>query len=62
MFWFNFACVLLLWNLKASEGATELLQNPGFEDGTNHWNLWGFTSEAQTAVVHGGHSALKSSG
>ncbi|KAH9520346.1 hypothetical protein Btru_060574 [Bulinus truncatus] len=52
---------VLLWS-KCIQGAPELLQNPGFENGTNHWYLNGFTAIVQTAVVHGGHSALKCSG
>ncbi|XP_055876275.1 uncharacterized protein LOC106075843 [Biomphalaria glabrata] len=62
MFSFILTCVFVIWSLERSDGAPELLQNPGFENGTNHWNIGGFTAVAQTAVVHGGHSALKCSG
>uniref|UniRef100_A0A2C9KN81 GH10 domain-containing protein n=1 Tax=Biomphalaria glabrata TaxID=6526 RepID=A0A2C9KN81_BIOGL len=62
MFSFILTCVFVIWSLERSDGAPELLQNPGFENGTNHWNVGGFTAVAQTAVVHGGHAALKCSG
>ncbi|KAK3785259.1 hypothetical protein RRG08_036795 [Elysia crispata] len=44
------------------EGLSELLKNPGFEQGTSNWQHDGFNMEAEVTHVHSGLSSVKCTG
>ncbi|CAL1545357.1 unnamed protein product [Lymnaea stagnalis] len=50
---------LCVWGVH---GATELLQNPGFENGISNWLHDGFTMTADTSQKHGGTTSAKCTG
>ncbi|KAH9520349.1 Anti-sigma-I factor RsgI6 [Bulinus truncatus] len=53
--------VVLLW-FHPTDGAPELLQNPGFETSIDHWVHDGFTMVSEAGHAHGGNSAAKCTG
>ncbi|KAH9520347.1 Anti-sigma-I factor RsgI6 [Bulinus truncatus] len=57
----TYLCIVLLW-FHATNGAPELIQNPGFENGIDHWVHDGFTMVSEAGHAHGGNTAAKCTG
>ncbi|CAL1542281.1 unnamed protein product [Lymnaea stagnalis] len=59
---FSVAVLAVLGVSCCVNGATELLQNPGFENGVANWRHDLFTMTADTSTVHGGTASAKCTG